>query len=349
MLDAMPAPSRPPAHPDCAIFACDAAHLPFAWVAASRLVAAEPGRRFDVAIASPDIARLPAACREGPVRLLPLDVARIPAIRHPNPRISLGTFYRHLLPRLLAGTYRALLYMDTDTWLRRPGVQGLLDRMPARVAIAAAPDFVHRHELKAPSKTRRKRSRALLGDLAGANGGYYQAGVLAIGVERHVELGIGQRVLDFAAANEALLHRHRLGDQAALNGACADLIEPLSPLWNWHNDRWMREDLVARFDPHLLHFAGDGKPWTLQDDPFVARHNGPWFAALRALDPAFAPPRRPGSLAAIEAAPRIGLAPLDAAHRAVRRWRVRRKFARPRGTPEALAHMAALIDGAVVG
>ena len=55
--------------------------------------------------------------------------AAIPPIRHPNPRITLGTFYRHLLPGLLRDEYRALLYMDTDTWLRRPGIQGLFDRI----------------------------------------------------------------------------------------------------------------------------------------------------------------------------------------------------------------------------
>ena len=84
--------SQPARSSDAAIFACDAGHLPYAWVAAMQIARLEPDRQFDIVIASPDTGVVPPHLWDGPVRWVQLDISAIPQIRHPNARITLGTF-----------------------------------------------------------------------------------------------------------------------------------------------------------------------------------------------------------------------------------------------------------------
>ncbi|MFD1880401.1 glycosyltransferase family 8 protein [Paracoccus pacificus] len=349
MSDVEPAP--PARHEDAAIFACDAAHLPFAWVAARQIDRSEPERRFDIVIASPDIARIPRHLDDGRIRFVRLDVSAIPAITHPNPRISLGTFYRHLLPPLFRNDYRALLYMDTDTWLRRPGIGGLFARIAGDWPLAAVLAFLHVPGLRTRQSGRSRRdTRRVLADLGSSDGRYFQSGVLLIQTGPHLAEDITARVLGFASEREDLLHRHKLGDQAALNGAVADRIRTLDPRWNWHSTRWRRADLLDRFDPWILHFAGGEKPWLITDDPEVTRVNAAWFADLALYDPGFRPRAMRGSLAWRRANPPGGPGLLGALRLGLRRrWLALRHARPPRMGPRGMAEMQRLIDSAEVG
>ena len=125
----------------------------------------------------------------------------------------------------------------------------------------------------------------------------------------HVAANLGPRILAFATDSAEVLHRHRLGDQAALNAVAADEIVPLSPLWNWHSSNWLRPEIVAHYDPHILHFTGPNKPWVIQDDPFVAELTPRYTATLRRLVPGWEPAPREGSLAWYAAHPRYGFPP----------------------------------------
>ncbi|MBM9593241.1 glycosyltransferase family 8 protein [Roseitranquillus sediminis] len=315
--------SGPARHSDAVVLACDANHLAIAVCVALRIDELEVERRFDLCVCTPDWQAIPEAWRELPVRFVEIDVARVPAFVHPKAWISVGTFYRHVLPELLAQDYARLLYLDTDVHLRRPGLQGLFDRATGDFAIAAAPDFV---AVKAPRKARRRRSRELVENLGGQGGEYFQAGVLLMQTAQHVAQGLGGRILEFATNQADVLHQHRLGDQAALNAVAADLIVPLSPLWNWHSSNWLRREIVEHYDPYILHFTGPNKPWVIQDDPFVGGLNDAYFACLTRLDPGFKPKTREGSLPWLERHPRYGFGPADALHRAMRRHRIKRKF-----------------------
>ena len=315
--------SRPAQHPDAVVLACDANHLAVALTVALHIDRTEPERRFDLAICTPDWDSIRTEWRDLPVRFVEIDVAAVPAFVHPKPWISVGTFYRHVLPQLLAPDYARLLYLDTDVHLRRPGIQGLFDRTVGDFAIAATADFV---AVKAPHKARRRRSRELVTNLGGTGGQYYQAGVLLMQTGPHVDQRLGERILSFATESADVLHRHRLGDQAALNAVAADLIVPLSPLWNWHSSNWLRREIVEHYDPYILHFTGPNKPWVLQDDPFVGALNDSYFTTLSRLDPGFAPRAREGSLAWLGEHPRYRFGPVNAAHRALRRRRIARKF-----------------------
>ncbi|SHJ04517.1 glycosyltransferase family 8 protein [Wenxinia saemankumensis] len=340
--------SGPARQPDCAILTCDSGHLPQAVVVARRIAAVEPEGRFDIVIATPDTDSIPRAALDGRIRFTGLDVSAIPQIRHPISRIGLGTFYRHLLPRAFVGEYRAMFYLDTDTWLRRPGLQGLFDRMPDDLAIAAAPDFEYQPTLEEAAQVVDPSSRARQAALSGPNGEVWQSGALLIGVQPYLDSEADRRVLSWAGANEAVLHAHRIGEQGVLNKVCGGEIRMLDPRWNWQKRRFLREEMVARFDPWLLHFCGRDKPWLIGDDPYVATFNAAWWEGLRALDPGFAPHARPGSLAALTRTPRFGLPPLDALHR----WRKSRREARreeaARPGPAAAVAMQALIDRAEV-
>ncbi|AXC49929.1 hypothetical protein DRW48_09695 [Paracoccus suum] len=306
-----PVAPRPARHQDAVVFTCDAGHLPYAWAAADRITRMEPGRRFDVVLASPDIDRVPLHLRDGEVRLLPL-VPVMPQIGITNPRITIASYFRYLLPGLLRNDYRAMLYCDTDTSLRRPAVQQLFDSIAAPFPLAAVPDFAHREALKPHRSAKgRANSARLRAALGGPDGIYWQSGVLLFQTAPYEAEGITERMMAFAQANQQVMARDRQGDQGALNGSAAHLIALLSPRWNWHNYRWLRPELVRRFDPLLLHFSGGAKPWLLTDDPLAAEVTGDWHAALRRWDPAFVPRPQRGSLAHAAAHPPTGIRPVD--------------------------------------
>ncbi len=285
--------SRPASQPDAVVFACDRGHLAIALCVALRIDRLEPDRRFDIVICTPDWDAIPQAWHDTPVRFAEIDVSRVPAFDHPKPWISVGTFYRHVLPELLQDDYRALLYLDTDTYLRRPGVQGLFDRIDREFPIAAVLDRLH---LKPERKLNRRKRRGLFDDFGGTSRRFFQAGVLLMQPRLHVAEGLGRRILAFAEDSADVLLRHRFGDQGALNAVASDVIVPLSPLWNWTGRPWLRPAVVDRFDPYVLHFTGPNKPWHLQDDPFVAELNPDYFDCLGRHDPGFAPRPARGSL-----------------------------------------------------
>ncbi len=315
--------SSPATHPDAVVLACDANHLAIAATVALHIAETEPERRFDLCVCTPDWEAIRDDWFDLPIRWVQIDVASVPAFQHPKAWISVGTFYRHLLPEILQADYARLLYLDTDVHLRRAGIQGLLDRTTESFPIAAAPDFV---AVKAQRKARRRRSRELLENLGGTEGQYWQAGVLLMQTAPHVAARLGPRILAYATESAEVLHRHRLGDQAALNAVAANEIVPLSPLWNWHSSNWLRPEIVAHYDPYILHFTGPNKPWVTQDDPFVAELTPRYEATLRRLVPEWRMKPREGSLAWYVDHPRYGFAPADAVHRALRRRRIARKF-----------------------
>lgn len=290
---------------DAVVFACDAGHLAYAWVAAQRVAQMEPERRFDVIVASPDIAEVPAELLQpednGGVRFVFLDPSPLPEIRAPSARISGGAFFRFLLPAALGHEYRALLYMDTDTWLRRPGVQALFDAITTPFAIAAVPDFVPHPALGAyRSLAGRLRAKAQIADQGGPGGEYWQSGVLLMQTAPFEVEGLAARIFARAAADQGNHKRARLGDQSAMNRVAAGEIALLDPRWNWHNYRWLRTDLVARFDPFVLHFSGAAKPWRVSDDLLAEAVRPEWEAAMRRWTPDWRATRlkrkRPGLL-----------------------------------------------------
>ncbi|ROT98494.1 glycosyltransferase family 8 protein [Histidinibacterium lentulum] len=265
-----------PRHGDAVVLACDMGHLPFAAFAARRLLALEPDA-FDVVIAMPDISAVPDWLRRGPARFVTIDLAALPEVPMVKDWISFGTYYRWTLPATLAGRYRTVLYLDTDTYLRRPGIGALFGGIDREVPLAAVSDF---QRLVTYSAGREARVDAKIRDLGGREGQYYNAGVLLFQPEAFLAMDGPRRFAAAARENVRFLPVHRDQDQGAMNLAFADDILPLDPRMNWCSREWLNGRWVAEFDPAVLHFAGPGKPWNLQDHPYIASFAGEYRGFL---------------------------------------------------------------------
>lgn len=252
------------------VFACDTGHLPFALFAADRITRVEPNRDFDVVIAMPDISTIPERFRRGKIRFVEIDFSALPDVPMVKAWISLATYFRWVLPSAFHSEYRTLLYLDTDTYLRRPGISDLFARVDQPISLSAVMDFQRFVPLHGK---RKQKVGAKLRDLGGVNGEYYNAGVLLFQPQEFVLNDGLNRFCAAARENIKYLPIHRDQDQGAMNLAFADEIKPLNPLYNWCSRAWLNPPMVEKFDPAVLHFAGRGKPWNLQDDPFISLYS----------------------------------------------------------------------------
>ena len=216
----------------------------------------------------PDISTVPERFRGGGIRFVEIDFSALPEVPMVKAWISLATYYRWILPSAFHLDYRTLLYLDTDTYLRRPGISDLFAAVDRPVSLSAVMDFQRFVPLRGK---RKKKVDAKLRDLGGVNGEYYNAGVLLYQPEEFLRNDGLDRFCAAARENVKYLPLHRDQDQGAMNLAFADEIKPLNPLYNWCSRAWLNPPMVEKFDPVILHFAGRGKPWNLQDDPFISQ------------------------------------------------------------------------------
>ncbi len=351
----MPAPlrqgreeTRPPAHDRAVVFACDDGHLPFACFAADRIARTEPGGAFDVVIAMPDIGNVPAAQRDGPVRFVQVDFSSLPGVPMVKAWISNATYFRWVLPAALEGDYGTLFYLDTDTYLARPGIGRLFDSVDRPVALAAITDFQRFIQLDAK---RERKVAAKLRDLGGQNGEYYNAGVLLMQPGPFLAADMPARFVQAAQDNVKFLPVHRDQDQGAMNLAFADEIVPMNPRYNWCSRAWLNPGMVELFEPFILHFAGRGKPWNLQDDPFIAGYAEEYLGYLAQHFPAHRPRAALDSLAWRLENPRHGIAALERVRVALYKRRFARRLERARSHDHdrKIVAMRAAIDGSVLG
>lgn len=315
--------TRGPAHDNAVVFACDDGHLPFALFAADRIRRTEPEGAFDLVVAMPDIANVPERHRAGPVRFVQVDYSALPDVPMVKAWISNATYFRWCLPAAFERDYATLFYLDTDTYLRRAGIDRLFASLDHPVALAAVTDF-QRFVIR--DAKRERKVAAKLRDLGGRHGEYYNAGVLLMQPGPYLSAGMTERFFEAAQENVKYLPVHRDQDQGAMNLAFADDIVPLNPLYNWCSKVWVNPPMVEAFDPYVLHFAGRGKPWNLQDDPFVASFAPEYLDFLEREVPSFAPKVALDSEEWRRRNPRHSLPVLERVRRALYRRRLRRKL-----------------------
>ena len=105
---------------------------------------------------------------------------------------------------------------------------------------------------------------------------YYNSGVLLIDLDKYRKFNIRDRILNYY---ESIKNTSNFSDQDAINGALVGQIMSISPSYNFFaNYRyWKYKELVklsrgyavvpersfdkARQNPHIIHFAGDDRPW----------------------------------------------------------------------------------------
>lgn len=339
--------NRAATHGNVVALACDDGHLPFACFAAKRILKVEPGP-FDVAICMPSVANVPQRFWDGPIRFVEVDFSALPELPMVKDWISFGTYYRHILPATFHGEYDTILYLDTDTYLRRPGLADLFASVRGEVALAAVTDFQRFVTLDA---NRERKVAAKLRDLGGKNGEYYNAGVLLFQPGPYLAMDGLRRFAEAAKANVKFLPIHRDQDQGALNLAFADDIVPMNPLYNWCSRDWLNDRWVEHFDPIILHFAGPGKPWNLQDDPFIASFSEEYRAYLGREFPEVTAKAAQRSAAWRYENPRHRVKLLEHIRVALyrRRFAKRLERARNRDLEGKPLKMQAAIDAAVVG
>lgn len=271
------------------VFCCDDGHLPMAYFVANQIHEVEQDRKFDIIICIPRGIETPDYIVPDVAKIVHLDVEELTGISLQRKWISTATFYRILLPTVFRGVYQKLLYLDTDVYLRRPGIQSLFNETTDNIPLAACLEpshFILRRQNKAQQTT--KDRIALLGGRAGS---YFNAGLLLIEPEAFLQMDGVNKFWRAYEENIDIISGFGEQDQGALNKAFADDIRQISPLFNWHTGALANATMVQHFNPIVLHFAGRFKPWNRNDDAFISSFTPEYleFFASNSIDFSFQP------------------------------------------------------------
>ncbi|MEI6240250.1 MAG: glycosyltransferase family 8 protein [Planctomycetia bacterium] len=182
-----------------------------------------------------------------------VDYDRYRGVGFIDPRLSVATLVRLLLPDLFADRYDSLLYLDCDLTLHADVSQLFrLDVSPWPVAaqrrgmlfftpLLAEEGAAHFARLKMTPPVR-----------------YCNAGVMLIDVAGWRAENLTARCFDFIREDPG---RCRLIDEDALNGVLDGRFASLSPVWNMMPPRRWITDLSRVVEPGIVHYAGFDKPW----------------------------------------------------------------------------------------
>ncbi len=194
-------------------------------------------------------------------------------------RLTRETYYRLLIPELMAG-YDRVLYMDGDM-LALTDIAPLYRTELDGELVAAARDLAGLMRYYGPLKDRKRYWDSEL-KLA-APDDYFNAGLLLLNIPALREAYTTQALLDFATSRPWLQH-----DQDVLNVLCQGRVKLIDPAWNSiqpEPKRFLPPQRMAEFEasvahPKIAHFAGsaDKKPWITLDAPHSAAF---WRCAAR--------------------------------------------------------------------
>ncbi|GAB3078900.1 glycosyltransferase family 8 protein [Micromonospora schwarzwaldensis] len=178
------------------------------------------------------------------VEFLPLDEALLrdlPSTRCENREFAPTVFAYLLVPGMLSGRHRRMLYLDADT-LVVGDARPLADLPLGEHAFGAVHDWDFGAEAQVFGQQHAGRQ--------------LNAGVLAIDVERWEALDATRRVFDFARGRTDLM----LPDQDSLNVALGGHWQELSYEWNFQVARTVVREHRGPL-PRILHYGGARKPW----------------------------------------------------------------------------------------
>jgi lipopolysaccharide biosynthesis glycosyltransferase len=175
-------------------------------------------------------------------------IALLPPVR--ASRLHNVVYARLFLPEFLPSTAKRAIYLDCDVMVRSP-IERLMDidlgdcvlaavQQPDRLRQLSGYDLRERHILPMTEP-------------------YFNAGVLLFDLERYRAVDVvGELSRMLPPADIAALYY----DQDILNVVFRGRILELDPRWNLQNPETAHE----AFDPHILHYSGSKKPWSLRPD-----------------------------------------------------------------------------------
>ncbi|MEL6641022.1 MAG: glycosyltransferase [Pseudomonadota bacterium] len=189
----------------------------------------------------------------------------------------------------LADTYEKILYLDSDIYMARPGLERMFEiDLPLNKGVAAVRDLPQQWNLT------ERLHEAIELDLPSSP--YFNSGVLLVLTREWREQRVFERCLaQIKKYPQALIHT----DQSALNLALDGDWAELSWIWNMYcnpGSAWV----VKRIPAVLVHFAGGTKPW-MEGRNHFPKHIVAWYADFlmthyqETLAPA--PPRPPRNTA----------------------------------------------------
>lgn len=183
-----------------------------------------------------------------------------------NPHISIETYYRFLIQRVLP-EYDKVLYLDADL-IVLDDVSRLysIDLGDNLLAAAHDIDFVGNLDIKGENRLTYARDVLKLDDPYG----YFQAGVLVLNTAEMRKLHPFETWLELASNSEYLYD-----DQDILNAECHGRVRYLDTAWNVMvncGNRFrkvfsfapakMFDDFMSAYEnPRIVHYAGYEKPW----------------------------------------------------------------------------------------
>jgi UDP-glucose:(galactosyl)LPS alpha-1,2-glucosyltransferase len=189
-----------------------------------------------------------------PLQLHFIPPQRLASLPKPGtPRFSGAIYYRLLLPEILAGVVRRVIYLDADIICL--GSIASIAGVPMEGKIAAAVPDVPR------SQAANKRNIGLVSDEP-----YFNSGVLYIDVDNWNLAHVTQDVVRALLSSDG---RFPYPDQDALNTVLAGKVSYLDRRWNT-----LFVYMEADADTVFLHYLND-KPWqvwsqSFRDPPFAA-------------------------------------------------------------------------------
>ncbi len=183
-----------------------------------------------------------------------------------NPHISVETYYRFLIQKLLPG-YDKVLYLDSDLIVQGDIAELFAVELGDNL-LAAVRDIDFLGNLNFKDGERMEYAKSMLQMRNPYD--YFQAGVLVLNTRAMRELLPMEGWLEYAS-NDAYIYN----DQDVLNAICEGRVAWLEPDWNVMTDCQGRVEGVFSFAPaaifdeyldarnheRIVHYAGVVKPW----------------------------------------------------------------------------------------
>lgn len=251
-------------------FCVDSAYLAYASFVAHQIVEKELNRDFDVVICIPDGDKLPTTVNSS-IRYCSIDYSCMLTL--PVGRLSIATYHKIFLPAIFAEEYEQILYLDADVYVSTSCISALMDSHQGSKGLAMAVDI---------SEIERKSGlnfhNNYLDRYAAVNHQYRNAGVILYNTRRLLDIGYLDQLMHYAQKNRHKLLRH---DQTLINTVLYDEISSLSFLFNYQLIE-TTIPLLEEFNPKILHFVGELKPWNTEHgfigsfhaeyDAFIQQH-----------------------------------------------------------------------------